>query len=933
MISTKRPRVFATDLDGTFIPLDGDNESKVALEQIRGQLATGDVPFAYVSGRHLEYIFEGIIEYGLPIPDYILCDVGTSVYENTAKDLNRRDGLNNAPTQETLAASFRRSDNFDARLDRIVGDTDIERVRREIGDLPKFRLQEKFKQGRHKLSYYVPAESLDECTANVRTYLDERSLPYGIISSVDPFNGDGLVDVLPKDVSKAFALNWWGESQNYQNDEIVFCGDSGNDYAALVAGYRAVVVGNASRTLAASVLDAHEKANWNDRLYLADRSSTAGVLDGLRWFGLVDADNDDNAAGETEQSLTRHWGAVPTGFQSTRFSVFAPAHEKLSLELFDNNSSQSRSPDVGASRCIEMNRDSDGFFTANVTPCHVGTQYRIAFDSSSTDLAPEPPSIPDPASRYQPEGVNGVSEVVSNQFAWRHDDQRRADRVEEMIIYELHLGAFTAEGTYLSAIDRLDELVDLGVTAIELMPIAQCPGRWNWGYDATYWFAPMSSLGTPDDLRRFVDAAHARGLHVFLDVVYNHLGPEGNYWSMLGNYLSERHGTPWGAAPNFDDGPEAAAIRRFVIDNAIYWLDEFHLDGLRVDAIHCMKDDSEEHITRQFGREVRQWSHANNRRIWLIAETNVYDASMTAPLEEDGCGFDAQWGDDFAHALLACVRAHDQLTVRRYQPHVDLARALHRGFVFQGDVRGDRGREEISVATAKRVDTSSVVYCIQNHDFIGNHPLGQRFHQITAPETQASAAALLILSPAIPMLFMGEEFACEHPFSFFVDFGDESLRQAVVEGRQREYPQHDWSGGMLPTEEVAFDSARIGHAEDGNRAMRNWYRDIIRIRKQHVDSGLLCVDHCTTVTDGDRGVYALKFSRDDEHLFVVSRLAEATSGSRPQDDAMHEHELAELLGVTGGLPPRILDSRKVVDESSDDAFRLHPNHAVVFAST
>ncbi|MCM2372482.1 HAD-IIB family hydrolase [Aporhodopirellula aestuarii] len=921
----QRPRVVATDLDGTFIPLDGDRESFEALEQIRGQLRERRLPLVYVSGRHLEYVFDGIIEDGLPVPDWILCDVGTSVYQNFLGQSEESSDKEHSPTQQSLAARFRRSEDFDARLDEIVGDADIERVRREIGDLPKFRLQEAFKQGKHKLSYYVPAESLEECQVAAQAYLDERSLPYGIISSVDPFNGDGLIDVLPRDASKAFALDWWCESQGYQHGEIVFCGDSGNDYAALVAGYCAVVVGNASRRLAVQVFDAHADRGWHDRLFLALKPSTAGVLEGLRWFGLV--------AGQDEAMVENcvapmHWGAVPKGFQKVDFLVFAPAHESLAIELYECDEADDATP-----RQIEMKRDAEGFFRASDDACPIGTRYRLRLGSSATDVVPGPPVIPDPASRYQPDGVNAASQVVSNQFPWQHDDQPRAQRVEELIVYELHIGTFTDDGTFRSAIERLDELVDLGVTAIELMPIAQCPGRWNWGYDATYWFAPMSSLGTPDDLRRLVDAAHARGLHVFADVVYNHFGPEGNYWSNLGNYLSDRHGTPWGAAPNFDEGPEAQAIRRFVIDNAIYWLDEFHLDGLRVDAIHCMKDDSEEHITRQFGREVRQWSQSQGRRVWLIAETNVYDSSMTVPLEDGGCGFDAQWGDDFAHALLACVRAHDQLTVRRYHPYVDLARALQRGFVFQGDVRGDRGREEVSVATAERVDTSGLVYCIQNHDFIGNHPLGKRFHQITAPETQASAAVLLILSPSIPMLFMGEEFACEKPFAFFVDYGDESLRQAVIEGRRREYPQHDWSDGVLPTEEIAFHSARIGAIEDGDLAMRDWYREVIRVRKQYTRAGILAAANCLAITDIDRGVYSLKFTREGETLLVVCRLAESSEQVRPQADGMSEQEVAALLGMADGLPPCILDSRRRAGVTTEQPFELLPNHAAVFASS
>ena len=937
---TPGPRALATDLDGTFIPLSNDPEADQALVQIRGQLADEKFPLLFVTGRHLDFVFEAIVADGLPQPDWILCDVGTSLYERIPgaapnQGAESYQGVCQTPSQgesggvttaQALASEYRLSDSFAKCLDEIVGELDIERVRNEVGALPGFRMQESFKQKRHKLSYYVAAESVEECHHAVESYLLSNSLPYSVISSVDPFNGDGLVDVLPQDVSKAFALDWWCRDQGYRNDDVVFCGDSGNDYAALVAGYRAVVVANADRRLAARVFQAHAQRGWTDRLLLASKSSTAGVLEGLRWFGWR-AGCGLSEAGESsitvDQTIPRPWGAVPVGHRRTQFSVFAPAHQTLSLEF--------RRPEAAsaATRLIELERSQDGFFSASVDDCPVGTDYRLRLGSKAIDADGEASAIPDPASRYQPEGVHGFSRVVSRQFPWQHDDHTRPTRREDLVIYELHIGAFTSEGTFLSAIERLDELVDLGITAIELMPIAQCPGRWNWGYDATHWFAPMNAMGTPDDLRHFVDAAHARGLNVFLDVVYNHFGPDGNYWSKLGEYFSSRHNTPWGASPNFDDGFAAKAIRRLVIDNAIYWLDEFHFDALRVDAIHCMRDHSEEHITRQFGREVREWSERVGRRIWLIAETNVYDGSMTAPLNEHGCGFDAQWGDDFAHALLACVRSRDRLTVRTYEPHQDLARALHRGFVFRGDVRGDRGREEIGNATALRVDTSSVVYCIQNHDFIGNHPLGQRFHQITASETQAAAATLLVLSPAIPMLFMGEEFACENPFAFFVDFGDESLRKAVVEGRRREYPQHDWSGGVLPTDAVAFESARIGEVSAGSIAMHSWYRDLIAVRHRFVRSGLLAGEHLVVRTDVDRGCYALQFRRGDEQLFVVCRLADSTQELRPNDDAMSQAELAEFLQLSEGFPPPILDSQAAISGNSAESICLHPNQAIV----
>ena len=557
---------------------------------------------------------------------------------------------------------------------------------------------------------------------------------------------------------------------------------------------------------------------------------------------------------------------------------------------------------------MEPNRS--GWHQVVVHDCPAGTRYQFSPGRSpaSEDGGQPPFCLSDPASRYQPDGVHGPSQVVDSQFPWQHDLTPRVSKREELIVYELHVGALTQSGTFLAAIERLDELVDLGATAIELMPIAECPGRWNWGYDATHWYAPMHTLGTPAELRMLVDAAHARGLLVFADVVYNHFGPEGNEWSLLGDYLSQKHHTPWGAAPNFDEGDSSAMIRRFVIDNAIYWLDEFHFDGLRVDAIHCMADDSDEHITRQFGREVREWADDADRRIWLIAESNVYDASMITSLEDGGNGFDAQWCDDFAHSLFAVVRPDERLTVRTYQPDKDFAGTLQRGFLFQGDVRGYRGRE--NPVPNERVDTSSLIYCIQNHDFIGNHPTGKRFHHVTSVQAQAAAAAMLILSPAIPMLFMGEEFACENPFAFFVDFGSEQLRAAVVEGRKREYPQHDWSGGVLPIDPVAFESAKIGSASQGNAAMLAWYRDLISLRKRMIAGGVLDGNRLRVASDIENQLYVLHYECETNSMTVASRLS-ATEGV-----AIRGEEVSALLNRETSLLDPQMNSLEALNSSA-----------------
>ncbi len=582
----------------------------------------------------------------------------------------------------------------------------------------------------------------------------------------------------------------------------------------------------------------------------------------------------------------QHLGARPLADGSTSFSVWAPLADRVRIDVVDGP------------QAIEMTKDSVGYHHATVAGVTAGSRYFYRVDGG--------PRRPDPASRFQPQGVHGPSEVVDPSIDWTDQDYRAPSR-DELIIYELHVGTFTDAGTFAAAIDRLAELVELGITAIELMPVAASAGRWNWGYDGVALFAPMNAFGTPDDFRRFVDAAHAAGLAVFLDVVYNHLGPEGNYLSDFGPYLSSKHQTVWGDAPNFDDPVHGDAVRRFFAANAVYWLDEFHLDGLRVDAIHCMADDREPHVVAEISDEVAFWSRQNQRDVMLIAESNVYDPEMTVPRESGGIGFDAMWCDDFLHSTFSVLRPGEQLCHRPYVAKTDLDHTLRHGYVYEGTLRNERRRS----TPPSRVDTHALVYSIQNHDFIGNHPLGVRLHQLTSADAQRAAAALMMLLPAIPMLFMGEEFACEHPFRFFVDFSDQELRDAVVEGRRREYPQHDWDGGVLPTDPVAFTAAKIGSRADGDAVTLQWYRRLIELRKRCRASGLLVDANLTVETDLTQSLYVLRYADGNEMLTAAVRLSPLIE----PDDSIDVDFDGEL----------ILDSRA---ESGDGG--LHSNHARVY---
>jgi malto-oligosyltrehalose trehalohydrolase len=447
------------------------------------------------------------------------------------------------------------------------------------------------------------------------------------------------------------------------------------------------------------------------------------------------------------------------------------------------------------------------------------------------------------------------------------------------VIYELHVGTFTHDGTFAAAINRLDELVDLGITAIELMPLADAAGKWNWGYDGVNLFAPNHNYGTPNELRQLVDAAHAKGLAVFLDVVYNHLGPEGNYLGEIGPYLSRTHRTPWGSGPNFDGRRHSQELRRFFIANAIAWFDEYHFDALRVDAIHCMVDQSEKHVAVEMAEAVARFRQQSGRPAMLIAESNVYNAKMTALPETGGCGFDAQWSDCFLHTVFSTLRPGEQLTDRQYQETADLDQVIRMGYIFSGDF----GTKPVRHSLSARVDTSSLIYSIQNHDFIGNHPLGLRLHQLTSAEVQRAAAALMILSPTIPMLFMGEEFACEKPFQFFVDFGEPRLRRSVVKGRRREYPQHDWSAGSSPTKPGSFFDSKIGDRSDGDKAMIDWYRKLIQLRKTWIANGLLTDSNLKVESNPAQGVFVLQYRSASESATVVIRLTPVQANADPID--------------------------------------------------
>jgi malto-oligosyltrehalose trehalohydrolase len=513
------------------------------------------------------------------------------------------------------------------------------------------------------------------------------------------------------------------------------------------------------------------------------------------------------------------FGAEP-GPDGVRFRLWAPKVEAVWLRLEGDGTSRPMRP---------AGREWHELVVAEVG---AGARYRF--------VLPDGVAVPDPASRHQPEDVHGPSEVIDPAaYEWQ-DGAWRGRPWEDCVLYELHVGAFTAEGSFRAAIAKLDHLAALGVTAIELMPVADFPGRRNWGYDGVLPFAPDASYGRPEDLKALVDAAHARGLMVILDVVYNHFGPDGNYLPLYAPVLTDRHHTPWGPAVNFDaDG--AAVVRELVIENALYWIEEFHMDGLRLDAVHAIVDDSPVHVLGDLAARVRaQAPHAH-----LILENEENHASL---LRRDGRGrpveYTAQWNDDVHHALHAAATGESAGYYAEYVGDTEkLGRALAEGFAFQGEVMKYRGRGRARGEPSAGLPPTAFVSFIQNHDQVGNRAFGDRIMAVAPPEAVRALAAVYLLAPQVPMIFMGEEWGASEPFPFFCDF-DGDLARSVRDGRRAEFarfPEFRDPGSREripdPTAEATFLSAKLNWeaAERGAHRQRlALYRRLLAVRHAEI---------------------------------------------------------------------------------------------------
>lgn len=483
---------------------------------------------------------------------------------------------------------------------------------------------------------------------------------------------------------------------------------------------------------------------------------------------------------------------------------------------------------VESNRESPMSRGDGGWWTSDEPLAH-GADYGFLINGEGP--------FPDPRSPWQPGGVDALSRAYDHsRFAWT-DKSWRAPPIASAIIYELHIGTFTEEGTFAAAINKLDYLIDLGVTHIELLPVNEFSGDHGWGYDGVDLYAPQHTYGSPDDLKKLVDQCHARGLSVILDVVYNHFGPAGNYLGQYGPYFTDRYHTPWGDAVNFD-GVQSDEVRRFFVDNALMWLRDYHFDGLRIDAVHAILDTSAQHILEQMATEVAALEVTLQRPLALIAESDLNDPRVIRPQAMGGYGIHAQWNDDFHHALHTVLTREESGYYRDFGQVGDLAKALTDGFVYDG--RHSKHRERVHGRPATGVHTQQLVGYLQNHDQVGNRATGERTSHLLNVGQLKIGAALVLTAPFLPMLFQGEEWASSSPFQYFTDHQDPELGQAVKNGRQSEFSAFGWQPEDVPDpqDEKTFLASKLNWQElsQGKHAeVLQWHKQLIALRRQQID--------------------------------------------------------------------------------------------------
>jgi maltooligosyltrehalose trehalohydrolase len=537
-------------------------------------------------------------------------------------------------------------------------------------------------------------------------------------------------------------------------------------------------------------------------------------------------------------------------------------------------------------RSLPMQAVGCGYFHAIVQGISDGALYRYRLNGEK--------ERPDPASRCQPRGVHGPSQIIDSRFNW-NDSRWRGLPLEEYVLYELHVGTFTPEGTFDAIVPRLATLKDLGVTAIELMPVAQFPGYRNWGYDGVYPYAVQASYGGPLALKALVDSCHHHGMAVVLDVVYNHLGPEGNYLADFAPYFTDLYKTPWGQAINFDDA-ESDEVRRYFVDNALQWITDYHIDALRLDAIHAIVDPS----ARTFLEELNSTLHIRakelDRDVYLIPEDNRNDARVVNPPEVGGWGFDAVWNDDFHHSLHVLLTGERDGYYKDFCGVDDLAVAYREGFLYSGQY--SKYRRKRYGNSSKQIPAKRFVVYSQNHDQVGNRRVGDRLSQSLSFDQLKLAAGTVLLSPYIPMVFMGEEYAESAPFQYFVSQGDPALIEAVRKGRKNEFAEFGWTADVPdPQSEATFLDSKLNwdlQAVGRHRILWHFYQELLRLRRDLSPLARLDKNTLEVTSLVDEKVLLVRRWSDSNQVLIAYHFDQAPTGLN--------------LPIPPGLWRRVLDS-------------------------
>ena len=585
------------------------------------------------------------------------------------------------------------------------------------------------------------------------------------------------------------------------------------------------------------------------------------------------------------------------------FTVWAPFRKKVELIIENDNSRQS------------MNKNDHGYWTAQVQDIKPGTPYYFLLDGEG--------KLPDPASKSQPQGVHGPSAVIDDAFAWS-DKQWKGLTLGDMVIYELHVGTFSATHDFEGIISKLPYLKKLGVNTLELMPVSQFPGERNWGYDGVYPFAVQASYGGPEGLKKLVDEAHREGIAVILDVVYNHQGPEGNYLGEYGPYFTNKYKTGWGQAINFDDA-WCDGVRNFYWQNALMWLDEFHIDGLRLDAVHAIWDLSPKHFMEELSARVKALEHSRGCRKVLIAEFDLNNPRYISPREKGGYGLDGQWIDEFHHALHALITGEVDGYYEDFGETEHLAKSFKDSYVYTGQYSLHR-KKEFGRETVGTTYDQFIVFA-QNHDQIGNRMLGERLSTLVSKEGLKLAAATYLLSPHVPLLFMGEEYGEKNPFQYFVSHTDKELVELVREGRREEFSSFNWQRELPdPQSESTFQQCMLSWNIEKNREAQtlfSFYQYLIEFRKTRPAMKGKTRETLHVLSCADRVIsFERKYEKD--HIFIILNFNLKGISYNPPEGKKSKIIFDSASAHWGG--PRPTEKRQVV---ADKPIDLDPESALI----